>query len=252
MKKGDCALEKRRLWAAGAALAALIVLSAGGERDSRTAGGPAQVEVATEGPPLAAITFDDGPRPDTTGPLLEGLALREVPATFFLVGERLEGNEDLVREMAAAGHQIGIHTYNHVKLTDLTCEQYNREIGMTREKLTAILGEGDYWLRPPYGIVDQRVQSWADGPLVLWSVDPEDWKKRDRDAVDRAVLSQVKDGDIILLHDVYQSSVDAALDIVDSLLEQGYCLVTVEQLTQLRGNRPGPGEKVLCRPPERD
>ena len=184
--------------------------------------------------------------------LLEGLALREVPATFFLVGERLDGCEDLICEMAAAGHQIGIHTYNHVKLTDLTQGQYNCEVGMTREKLTEILGDGDYWLRPPYGIIDARVQSWSDGPLVLWSVDPEDWKVKDKDRIVQAVLSRVKDGDIVLLHDIYQSSVEAALDIVDGLLEQGYCLVTVEQLTELRGGRPGPGERVSCRPPERE
>lgn len=242
-------MKKRRLWAAGVMLAALIVLSTGGERESRTAGGAAQVEVETEGPPLAAITFDDGPRPDTTGVLLEGLALREVPATFFLVGERLEGSEDLIRAMAAAGHQIGVHTYHHVKLTDLTREQYNGEVNMTREKLTEILGEGDYWLRPPYGIADERVQNWADGPLVLWSVDPEDWKDRDKDRIVKAVLRKVKDGDIILLHDIYKSSVEAALDIVDGLLERGFCLVTVEQLTNLRGGCPEPGKKVICRPP---
>lgn len=245
-------MKKKRLWAAGMILAVLIVFSTGGERNSRTVGGAAQVEVETEGPPLAAITFDDGPRPDTTGLLLDGLALREVPATFFLVGERLEGCEDLLCEMKAAGHQIGIHTYSHVKLTDLTEGQYNCEVGMTREKLTEMLGQGDYWLRPPYGIVDARVQSWADGPLVLWSVDPEDWKDRDKDRIVQAVLSQVQDGDIILLHDIYQSSVEAALDIVDGLLERGFCLVTVEQLTQLRGGRPGPGEKVTCRPPNRE
>lgn len=233
----------------GAVLLALVVLGLGTEQTERAAGGPAEVELEESGPPLAAITFDDGPRQETTGRLVEGLAVREVPATFFMVGERMEGNEALIRRMAQAGHQIGIHTYSHVRLTDLDREQYDREIGACRRKLTQILGEGDYWLRPPYGICDRRIQGWADGPLVIWSVDPEDWKTHSREQVVRSVLRCVKDGDIILLHDIYNSSVDAALDIVDGLLERGFCLVTVEQLTAQRGGRPQDGERVCARPP---
>ena len=102
-------------------------------------------------------------------------------------------------------------------------------------------GEGDYWLRPPYGIVDETVAAWADEPLVLWSVDPEDWKDRDTERIVNAVISQVEDGDIILMHDIYSSSVEAALRIVDLLLERGYCFVTVEQLMELRKEEPVAG-----------
>ncbi len=248
-------MKERGMRDVGLGLLAVCFLIAWGAWDKEplelAAGGGAVVEIE-EPHPVVALTFDDGPCPNTTGPLLEGLALREVPATFFLVGERIPGSEDLVRRMISEGHQVGVHTYNHVKLTELNREQYQGQVGRVRDLLTASVGRRDYWLRPPYGIINQEVKSWADGPLVLWSVDPEDWKVKDKDRIVQAVLSRVKDGDIILLHDIYQSSVEAALDIVDGLLEQGYCLVTVEQLTELRGGRPGPGERVSCRPPERE
>ena len=199
------------------------------------------MELELEGPPLVAITFDDGPRPSTTKRLLDGLALREVPATFFLVGERIAGSEELIREMAADGHQVGIHTYDHVLITKLTREEFDNQVDRTRVLLEEILGKGEYWLRPPYGIVDPDVESWADGPLILWSIDPEDWKDGQVNRIVNTVLERVEDGDVILMHDIYDSSVDAALQIVDALLEQGYCFVTVEQLMELRGAQPEQG-----------
>lgn len=210
------------------------------EPRSLQTGGGAMLKIPEE-PPLAAITFDDGPRADTTGALLEGLMLREVPATFFLVGERIPGNEELVREMAAAGHQIGVHTYDHVLMTELSRAQYTEQVERTRAELEKILGPGDYWLRPPYGIVNQSVVEWADGPLILWSVDPEDWKDGNVERIVAEVTGRVRDGDIILMHDIYNTSVDAALQIVDRLLEQGYCFVTVEQLMELRRTQPEAG-----------
>ena len=198
--------------------------------------------------PLVALTFDDGPRESTTGPLLEGLALREVPATFFLVGERIEENEELIRTMAEQGHQVGVHTFDHVLVTQLSREDFDLQVGRTRALLSDILGPGDYWLRPPYGIVDESVARWVDGPLVLWSIDPEDWKDRDTDRIVAAVVEHVEDGDIILMHDIYSSSVEAALRIVDCLLERGYCFVTVEQLMELRGVEPVAGERYTALP----
>lgn len=221
-----------------------------GQEMAQPAGGAAQVEIGTDSPPLVALTFDDGPRNTTTRRLLEGLDLREVPATFFLVGERIAGSEALIQAMAQAGHQIGIHTYDHVRITNLSRQDFDLQVGKTRALLTDILGTGDFWLRPPYGTVDQSVERWADGPLILWSVDPEDWKDRDVDRIVAAVLDHVKDGDIILMHDIYDSSVDAALRIVDSLLDKGYCFVTVEQLMSQRQVQPECGVLYTALPPE--
>lgn len=221
-------------------VAALVLMPSPPEPD-RTAAAPVQVTV--EDPPLVALTFDDGPRSSTTGPLLDGLELREVPATFFLVGNRIPGNEDLVRRMAAEGHQIGIHTYDHVKLKGLSRQDFDLQVGKTRVLITRLVGEGNYWLRPPYGLIDRQAESWCGGPVILWSVDPEDWKDNDIDRVVAAVAEHVSDGDIILLHDLFPSSAQAALRIVDTLLARGYCFVTVEQLMAERGVTPKSGEQ---------
>lgn len=198
-------------------------------------------EVAVNTPPLVALTFDDGPRSATTGPLLDGLELREVPATFFLVGNRIPGNEDLVLRMKQEGHQIGIHTYDHTSLKGMSRQDFDLQVGKTRDLLTGLLGEGAYWLRPPYGQIDQKALDWCTGPVVLWSVDPEDWKDSNVERIVAAVVDHVSDGDIILMHDLFSSSEQAALQVVDALLEKGYCFVTVEQLMEERGVVPEAG-----------
>ena len=202
--------------------------------------GQVQMEVETD-LPVVALTFDDGPRSSTTGRLLDGLAIREVSATFFLLGHRIAGNEDLVQRMAAEGHQIGVHTFDHVEITDLSREDFDLQVGKTRSLLQKILGGGEFWLRPPYGAVDAAVQQWAGSPIVLWSVDPEDWKDHDVDRVVAGVVEHVQDGDIILLHDIFDSTVDAALQIVDALQQRGYCFLTVEELLAYRGQVPQAG-----------
>ena len=226
--------------------ASLAVLLPGPE-PAKQADAPAEVTLSD--PPLVALTFDDGPRSSTTGPLLDGLELREVPATFFLVGSRIPGNEDLVRRMAAEGHQIGIHTYDHVELKGLSRQDFDLQVGKTRALITRLAGDGSYWLRPPYGFLDRNAGSWCGGPVILWSVDPEDWKDDDVDRIVAAVVEHVSDGDIILLHDLFPSSGQAALSIVDTLLERGFCFVTVEQLMEARGVTPEAGARYRKIPP---
>ena len=208
----------------------------------QTVSGGAEVEVETSPKmPVVALTFDDGPRAATTGRLLDELALREVPATFFLLGHRLSGNEALIRRMAREGHQIGVHTFDHVPVTDLSHQDFDIQVKRVRTQLHEILGDGEFWLRPPYGQINDNTQSWADSPIILWSVDPEDWKDHDVARIAAAVTAQVKDGDIILLHDIYHSSVDAAIQIVDELLRRGFCFVTVEDLLAWNGISPETG-----------
>ena len=207
------------------------------------AGGGAVVEIPDD-IPVVALTFDDGPHPEHTRRLMEGLAAREVPATFFLVGERLAGNESLVQELAVQGHQIGIHTWDHVMLDDtVSTAEFLSQLSRTRQELWEILGEGDYWLRPPYGIIRSELQKLEEGPLIIWSVDPEDWKDRNRARIVSYVLERVKDGDIILMHDMFGASVDAALEIVDELQGRGFCFVTVEQLMTMRDVEPEGGRR---------
>ncbi len=191
---------------------------------------------------LIALTFDDGPRRDTTGKLLDGLAQRGAPATFFLIGEQIVGQEDLVRRMEAEGHQIGIHTYDHVTLTGLNRADFDAQVDKTRQMLKNILGHNDFLLRPPYGLYDQGVQNKAECPIILWSIDPKDWGDKNADRETAHIVSEARDGAIVLMHDIYPASVEAALRVVDELHRQGYLFVTVEQLFAARGIELKPGE----------
>ena len=195
-----------------------------------------------EGQKLIALTFDDGPKRSTTLPLLDGLAERGVPATFFLIGEQIPANEDILRRMEAEGHQVGIHSYSHAKLTALNDADFDAEVARTHTVLENTLGHGGFLLRPPYGMTDAGVLSRADAPIILWSIDPEDWSDENSDRQVAVILDQVRDGSVILLHDIYPTSVDTALRVVDALLGQGYYFVTMEQLFAARGIRLEAGE----------
>lgn len=218
----------RRL--AAAALALCLPLS--GCR--RLAEADAAVELPAERK-LIALTFDDGPRRSTTTRLLDGLAERGVQATFFLIGAQVENNEDVVRRMDEEGHQIGIHTFDHVKLTGLSRADFDDQVEKTRAVLKDVLGHNDFLLRPPYGMLDDGVRAMAGCPIILWSIDPEDWRDQDAARVEEAVISAARDGGIILMHDIFPESVDAALRIVDALHAQGYLFCTVDQLFAARG-----------------
>ena len=186
------------------------------------------------GPKLIALTFDDGPRRSTTTALLDGLDQRGVQATFFLIGAQVANNEDILLRMDQEGHQIGIHTFDHVKLTGLSKADFAAQVDRTRQLLKATLGHNDFLLRPPYGMTDAGVKQNAGCPIILWSIDPEDWKDRNTQRVVQHVVSNAKDGSIILMHDIFPESVDAALQIVDQLHQQGYLFVTVDELYRQR------------------
>lgn len=183
-----------------------------------------------------ALTFDDGPRRETTERLLDGLAERNAKATFFVIGDQIEGNEDLIRRMDAEGHQIGNHTARHTNLQRSSAEQTVTEINKTEVALNSALGKsGNYWLRPPWGLIGRSQQRLIKTPMIHWSIDPEDWKTLNTAQVVEQVVRQAEDGAIVLLHDYYPSSVDAALQIIDILQKQGYQFVTVEELFAQEG-----------------
>lgn len=196
-----------------------------------------------------ALTFDDGPRRETTALLLDGLARRGVHATFFIVGTRVEGREELLLRMAREGHQIGLHTQNHKVLSQLSRAELAQEVDALADTLTGLLGQREFMLRPPYGMTSRTLLKWAGHPVILWSVDPEDWSDRDTQRQTAVILDGVEDGSIILLHDIYPASVDTALTVVDELMARGYKFVTVEELFALRGVEPQDGEEYRKLPP---
>ena len=177
-----------------------------------------------------ALTFDDGPHPSYTEKLLDGLKERGVRATFFVTGEHAELHPDIVRRMSEEGHLIGNHTYSHIQLTAGNKETFKEELRRTNEVITRITGNEVLYVRPPYGSWDEAFEKELNMLPVLWSVDPLDWCCSDASCVTRKVVKAASENDIILLHDYYDSSVEAAFMIVDTLQEEGYEFVTVEEL----------------------
>lgn len=177
-----------------------------------------------------AITFDDGPHRLYTPKLLDGLKERGIHATFFLVGENIGNNEALVKRMAEEGHLIGNHTFSHVQLTKMKKEDACREVQQTNERICAVTGAPVLYIRPPYGSWNDELQAEIPMTVTLWNLDSEDWKSQNTGKIVELVESEAKEGSIILLHDIFDTSVEAALRIVDDLTAQGYTFVTVDEL----------------------
>ena len=190
-----------------------------------------------------ALTFDDGPSGKFTRQLLDGLYDRGVQATFLLCGYRMRDYPDLTRRIYDEGHEIGYHGFTHKNMKTMSRREIARELTDSQ----ALLPEGcrPVFLRPPGGCCSDAVRQVAEArnlAIVNWSVDPRDWATHDTAAVERSVLKNIKDGDIVLLHDMSASSVQAALDIIDVLLEQEYEIVTVSCLARLREAKLKPGQ----------
>lgn len=180
-------------------------------------------------PPKIALTFDDGPS-RYTEKLLEGLKERGVKASFFMIGESAERNQDLVRRVKEEGHLIGNHTYHHVDITKLPDEKAREELKEMDRVIYEILGEHVEYMRPPFGVWQEKLEQEIDVLPVMWTIDPLDWTTKNVEEIVNKVVTQAGENDIILLHDCYESSVDAALQIVDVLKAEGYEFVTVDQL----------------------
>lgn len=177
-----------------------------------------------------ALTFDDGPHPIYTEPLLDGLKERGVNATFFVTGENAKLHPDIIKRMYEEGHLIGNHTYTHIELTKSNRDQFKQELIKTNEVIQKITGEEVLYVRPPYGAWDKKLESELNMFPILWSIDPLDWCTSNSSCITQAVLKKVGENDIILMHDYYKTSVEAALMIVDELQKQGYEFVTVDKI----------------------
>lgn len=179
---------------------------------------------------LIALTFDDGPKAGTTDVLLDGLKERGVKATFFLIGMQVEENKDIIQRMAEEGHQIGNHTFHHKNLLQLNDTEQKQELLLCSQVIEQNTMRDVICVRPPYGDVNNSIKSWINAPIILWSVDTLDWTGKTCTDISSCIVSEVEPGDIILMHDIYENSVEGALMAIDALKKQGYEFVTVEEL----------------------
>jgi len=177
-----------------------------------------------------ALTFDDGPHPYYTEQLLDGLKERGVVVTFFVTGEHASLHPEIIKRMHEEGHVIGNHTYSHMQLRKDNREAFKKELQHTNQVIKELTGEDVVYVRPPYGSWDREIEKELNMIPVLWSVDPMDWCTENARTVAQRVREKVEDNSIVLLHDYFDTSVTAALEIVDELLEEGYEFVTVEEM----------------------
>ncbi|WP_440050283.1 polysaccharide deacetylase family protein [Lysinibacillus sphaericus] len=190
------------------------------------------VTVAKGAKKRVALTFDDGPDARVTPQILAILKKYDVKATFFMVGKNVSRNPATLEKVYEEGHEIGNHTWNHPKLTTLTKVNVKQEVDRTSSAIYAAIGQYPTVFRPPYGATSEQVRAVITMPSILWSVDTLDWKHRNADKILANVKASVKDGSIILMHDIHQSTANGLENVILYLQQQGYEFVTVSEILQ--------------------
>ncbi|MHB8062663.1 MAG: polysaccharide deacetylase family protein [Ruminiclostridium sp.] len=185
--------------------------------------------------PMVALTFDDGPHSKYTMKILASLKKYNGLATFFVLGNRAEKYKNVIKSINESGNQIGNHTYDHKELTKLGGKAITSEVSKTNNILQNITNIKPSLIRPTYGSVNKNVKLYSGAPLILWSIDTLDWKTRNEKMIVNEVLGNVKDGDIILMHDIYETTAMAAEVVIKELSSKGYQLVTIDELFTAKG-----------------
>lgn len=185
--------------------------------------------------PMIALTFDDGPYPKVTKRIVDALVENESRATFFQLGYRMEENKEFVLDMAKKGMQIGNHTYTHVIPNGLNTKECLSEIKQTKELMELVIGQQSYVVRTPGGAYNEALLAAIQGPIILWSMDTLDWKHQNANQIVDQILNDVEDGDIILMHDLYQTTAEACEVLIPELIRRGFQLVTIDELFYYKG-----------------
>ncbi len=201
----------------------------------------AAVQVISSGPTTfkqIALTFDDGPKPKYTLKILDILRERNVKATFFVLGECVRLHGWILRQIVAEGHEIGNHTYSHLvlKSKNTTEEMIEDEITRTQNEIKNSIGYETFLFRPPYGAFRPQTKSIFHEhhfAVILWSIDTQDWRSKNSDQIFHAIVDHVRNGSIILCHDIQKATMEALPKILDALLDEGYEFTTVSQLCGL-------------------
>lgn len=191
------------------------------------------------GRPMVALTFDDGPYAPVGNQIMDCLAAYGGKATFYVVGNRCASYQAEMQRMAAEGHEIGNHTYEHKYLNKLGADQIQYQVNRGTEAIQAASGVAPATMRLPGGNKNATVLANIHVPIIMWSIDTLDWKTRNTQSTVDKVLGTVGDGDIILMHELYRQTGDAAVQIIPALVERGFQLVTVSELAQYRGGLQG-------------
>ena len=187
------------------------------------------------GKKLVALTFDDGPSSATTPRLLDILYEKDVPATFFVLGKMVREAPDIVKRAEREGHIVASHTMYHQNLVRISTQAIKNDIVESTAVFSDILGHAPVLTRPPYGNINNTVRDSVGTPMILWSVDTLDWQNKDPSAILAVTKEQIHDGAIILMHDIYDTTVDAVPIVIDELRKEGYDFVTVPELAEIRG-----------------
>lgn len=185
--------------------------------------------------PMIALTFDDGPRKGSTELIVDALKKVNGRATFFVVGQMVEQSPELVKKAVEAGCQIGNHTYDHANLNKLSTYAIKTEVNKCSNAVYAAAGVYPRIGRPPYGSVNQTVRNAVNIPWFNWNVDTLDWKNRDANYVYNYVINNVKDGQVILMHDLHPTTAQAMVKAIPKLHEMGYQLVTIDEMARIKG-----------------
>lgn len=176
-----------------------------------------------------ALTFDDGPSINTSR-VIDILNKYNARATFFITGKNIKGKEEVLRKMSSSNMEIANHTYNHLLLTKYSIEKIEEEIDKTSNQIFDVVGFYPSLLRPSYGAVNKKVKQASNMPIIIWDVDTLDWKYKNSKRIYNTVINKAKDGDIVLMHDIYKSTVNSLDLIIPELINNGYNLVTVSEL----------------------
>ena len=184
--------------------------------------------------PMVALTFDDGPG-EHTEELLDCMTKNNAKATFFMLGSNAAAFPDVVKDLKDAGMELGNHTYDHLDLTTLDSESVTSQIKRTNDAISGAAGVPATVMRPPGGAYNESVQAAVGMPVIMWSIDTKDWLTKSEDQTYQVTVDNVKDGSIVLMHDIHEWSVKAAIRVIPELVEQGYKLVTVSELAEAKG-----------------
>lgn len=178
---------------------------------------------------LIALTFDDGPNYNSNK-VLDILEKYHIPATFFVLGSRIKGNEYILNRIIKSGSEIGNHTYSHSLLTKYKEDKIKEEIESTSKLIYDSTGRYPSLLRPSYGSFNSKIKKVSNYPIIIWDIDTLDWKYHNSKKIASRVLNKVKDGDIVLMHDIYSATANALNIIIPELQSRGYTFVTVSEL----------------------